>query len=67
MTKYGNRKTPLERLLKEKNIDELRLEVFPDLLEVAKRVITEYNADWDMPPELIKMAREAVIKAEKVR
>ena len=37
----------------------------PDLLEVCKRVIAEYNADWDMPEELIKMARQATARAEE--
>ena len=39
MTKYGNRETPLERLLKEKDIDGLRLDQFQ---EVINRIIKPY-------------------------
>ncbi len=47
----------------EKKIDYLK-SINAGLLAVCKRVITEYEADWDMPQELIQMARQTIAKAE---
>lgn len=38
----------------------------PDLLLVAKRVIAEHDADWDMPQELLEMSRQAIAKVEGI-
>ena len=53
--------SPYVRLSKE--IGRLK-SINADLLEVAKRVIAEWNADWDMPQELIEMAKQSIAKAE---
>jgi hypothetical protein len=73
MTKYGDREIPLERLLKEKDIDGLKLEQFRAVLNkvikpyIVKRpngycVVLIPLSEWDKTAEKIF---ESINKREK--
>ena len=68
MTKYGDRETPLERLLEEKDIDGLRLEQFQTVLNkiikpyIVKRLVLIPLSEWDKMAEKIF---ECINKVEK--